>query len=247
MDVQTLITPEYVFKKSLSRQGDRRLKKEARILSLTASSPHTPQLRSMRSKPDGLCLQTEYISGQSAKDWLCINEQWHGKAIPWKEAKTRLKQYVEAEIDLLSRGIMYRDLNPEHILFSDKKAVLIDHESGLRRAEDMQSWVLDDIRGTWETMAPEEFLARGIIFSEIATYRVAVFSYLVLTGELPFLRKSTRKETHKWRIGHPPIISQRLPYTVRKIFGAALARSPSCRHSEPSRFFDSLCQTLDSI
>lgn len=160
----------------------------------------------------------------------------------WKVAQKRLAEYVEVEMKLLEHGVMYRDLNLEHVFFTSRGARIIDLEASLIGG-DLDVWLLDSLasrRGTWETMALEEFRRPAKLTYRTATYRTAVVAHLVLTGELPFVRKPLRHDTHAWRKQHVPDISPELPKSVRKVFMAALSREPANRHKDPRAFLDAL-------
>jgi serine/threonine protein kinase len=170
----------------------------------------------------------EYVEGENAKDKLGF-DNWKTKKHSWPHAAALLSRYVLAEMDLLSRGIFYRDLNLERILFTDEKAVLIDLEAAVA-GEPEGPWQFEDRRGTWETMAPEEFPGFGELTTRAATYRAAVFAYLAFAGRLPFPRFPLRSQVYAWRKQHIASVAPELPGPVGSVFNSALQREPARRH-----------------
>lgn len=245
MDIVTTVDSIYVEKKSVTDQGSIRLQNEVKALFYLAESPHVPSIVEYDDKGALPTLRIQFVSGHNAKQWLHLDDEWGADRVSWSDARLKLQQYINAESDFLARGVLYRDLNLEHVIFSDNRVIIVDHESDLFPLTSDMFWKLDDIRGTWETMAPEEFSAKSYITPRVATYRAAVFCHLVLTGKLPFLRKPTRQATHRWRSSHPPIVSREFNRATRKIFAAALSRSSSSRHRSPQRFFEELCRAME--
>jgi serine/threonine protein kinase len=239
-DVIVEIQESTAIKRSTTDAGQKRMNGELISLELLHTSSHVPQILSKTRSP-WINLTLEFIAGQNAKQWLSLDDEWNAVPIEWSSAKTKLKAYVTAEMDLLSRGALYRDLNLEHMIFHGDKVVLVDHEATLTNQDGAsQEWYLDNRRGTWDTMAPEEFSGRGKLTRRTATYRTAVVAHLVLTGRLPFERRSLRSDTYKWRRQNPPKVSTRLSKSTRRVFSAALSRKPTHRHKDPATFFEAL-------
>lgn len=246
-DVSVDVQASTATKRSHTDIGYTRVTHEFTKLNSLQDSPHVPRVLSHNDDGDYFEIVMERIEGENAKEWLHLDREWNGTPLGWPSAKKRLSHYVVAEMDLLNRGAHYRDLNLEHLIFQDDKAVLIDHEATILSTDEQPNqWPLDSFRGTWETMAPEEFSGRGILTMRTATYRVAVIAHLALTGKLPFQRLPLRREMNEWRQQHPPIISQQLPKTTSKVLTAALARKPTHRHKNPESFMNALGATLDS-
>lgn len=233
-DVETIIEENYVIKVAQNPSGLIRIAHEATAYGHLIGSPYIANILARTSES----ITLEKFDGQNAKEWLSFNEDWTCKKAEWNIVREKLKQYIEAETDFLDRGVMYRDLNLEHIIFTEDKAVLVDLEEAV--FTDSNSWYFKSRRGTWETMALEEFLRKGQLTKRTATYRVAVVAHLALTGRLPSRRMPLKHDVHQWRKHHNPLIDGHLPKKVRKIFAAALSRKIEHRHKDPKSFYTAL-------
>jgi serine/threonine protein kinase len=234
-DIQIEINEDVVKKSSVSPAGYERLQYEWPILDRLRESPHVPKLYHATTRDESVDMFMERIEGEDAKQWLDWEEDWTTRKRPWSEVKLRLGQYVTAEMDLLDRGALYRDMSLEHIIFTRNKAVLVDFESTVF-SHAPGRWFFNSKRGTWETMAPEEFPGHGELTARTATYRAAVLAHLALCGRLPFPRFPLRSRTHAWRKWNAAQVGQELPKRVRHVFESALEREPARRHRTPDRF-----------
>jgi serine/threonine protein kinase len=237
--VITEVKAQYTSKRSTNDSGRARLIKELAVYEYLRESLHIPKLIEKKIG-NNIFFKAQTLSGISLKQLLKINDSYNSAPIEWTDAKVYLKQYIEAEMDLLDKGALYRDLNLEHILFSDNKTYFVDLESTVLKNEN-DEWLFNDMRGTWETMAPEEFRGSGKLDARTVTYRVAVIAHLMLAGKLPFEQSSnTRSKTHSIRLKHPAKISHSLDTHVRRVFESALQREPVRRYKDPMSFLLSL-------
>lgn len=244
-DVIVEINETSVTKRSTTKLGYARVSREHASLQALQESAHVPRLLSSSTHNSSLSLTLELIHGENAEQWLQLDPEWHGTPVDWPTAQKRLGQYVPAKMDLLNRGAQYRDLNLEHLIFQNDKAVLVDHEATIiNETGSDDKWIQNDTRDTWETMALEEFNGHGVLTKRTATYRSAIIAHLALSGELPFERLSSRSDTHKWRKQHPPKVSSQFTKATRHVFAAALARKPTHRHKDPASFLSALEVTL---
>lgn len=247
--VTTIVEPTQVTKVASNPDGVSRIEREFRALSYLAGTGCVANVISRQIDTHTAHLVLERFEGSDLKSWLQLTDGWRAKKIAWVNARDRLEAYIELEMRLLTQGVMYRDLNLEHVLFTDAGARMIDLEASLLGVNDAR-WALDSgasHRGTWETMALEEFRRPAILDMRTATYRTAVVAYLALTGELPFVRKPRKHDTYKWRKTHAAEIDQGLPRLVRRVFAAALSREPSHRYKTPETFFAALTVAYDAL
>lgn len=244
-DVQVEISENVVRKSSLSLAGYDRLRNEWPILDALQESPHVPKLYHAVTQNESVDIFMERIEGEDAKQWLDWKEDWTARERSWDDVKLRLGQYVAAEMDLLARGALYRDMNLEHIIFTRSKAVLVDFEATVF-SHVPDRWFFNDQRGTWETMAPEEFPGYGELTSRAATYRAAVLAHVALSGRLPFPRFPLRSRTHAWRKWHAAQVAPELSKPVRSVFKSALEREPARRHKTPARFLEAMREAQEA-
>ena len=244
--VVTEVTEGQTLKYSTDPAGYKRIMGEQEILMFLKDSPHTPTILKVESDTTRASITMQTIHSKSLREILDINDEYSTKPRAWKEAKKLLEPYVEAEMDLLARGALYRDMNLDHILFAHDKTYLIDLESTIINTS-CGKWILNDMRGTWETMAPEEFPGYGELSTRTATYRVAVIAYIILTGKLPFKRfPDSRSETHHWRMRHPVEAADMLSKDIQQVFKIGLARKPTHRYKDPLAFLKQLEKSQES-
>lgn len=246
--VTTRVEPTQVVKTASNPDGVTRIERELRVLTVLSGIECAAGVIDYQADNNSARLVIERFDGEDCKSWVQLTDEWHATKIPWVGAKARLAAYIELEMKLLACGVMYRDLNLEHILFTRAGARMIDLEASL--PHDTTGWVLDSMasrRGTWETMALEEFRRPVLLDLRTATYRAAVVTHLVLCGDLPFVRKPRKHDTHMWRKFHAASVSEDLPKPVRRVFAAALSREPSCRYKSPANFFAALVAAYDSL
>lgn len=244
--IEVEILKEHVHKYSTNPTGYKRLQRELKILDSLQESKHIPVLIRSEDKNGRLSIYMENVTGTNGKQLIGMRgNEYVTQPITWSKAKERIKQYIQAEMDLLTRRYLYRDLNLEHLIFSTDKVVFVDLESTIGSMHP-DNWNLCDMRGTWETMAPEEFRGYGRLTARTATYRAAIVSHLILTGRLPFRRfPASRSTTHHWRNKHPAEINPHLSRATRRVFRSALARQETQRHKNPENFFKRLAASLN--
>lgn len=246
--VTTKIFDTFVTKTADTPEGMMRIAGERRMLRHLADAGCVARELEYVEKNGYAEMKIEHIAGESLKSWIKLDDEWRAKGHAWKDAQGRLAQYVELETNLLERGVMYRDLNLDHVIFAEQGAYMIDLEASLLATREGE-WMLDNQesdRGTWETMALEEFRRPVALTTRTATYRSAVVAHLALTGELPFARKPQKKDTHAWRASHVPELALDLSKAVRGVFASSLSREVSRRHKTPARFFEALTEAMDA-
>lgn len=242
-ETEVVVTDAEVRKTALHPRVRTRLAFEALCLTGYADSPHLPELRDYDAETHTLTMAR--VRGQSFREVFAVDEAWNGVPKPWSDAKPYLAQYIEAETDLLSRGLMYRDLNLDHLIFTGDKAVLVDHEETLGNDPSAGKWYYKSQRGTWETMSPEEFRGYGYLTERTATYRAGVLAYVALTGSLPFPRFPQRQEVHRWRKRRVARVDEGLPKLARQTLKTALRIKPDHRQASPANFFNELTASYE--
>lgn len=243
-DVMVEILENVVLKYSTTNKGIIRLRRELNILKALQDSPHSPNLIESTDIGNKLTITMGKIFGENIQQLFSIRE-YVLRPVPWSTALAYMKQYTDAEMNFLMQGYLYRDLNLEHMIFNSGKMILLDLESTILSL-DGQKWKLNDTRGTWETMAPEEFLGYGDLTARTATYRSAVIAYLLLMGKLPYKRFShSRSSTYSWRKKYSPLIDTSLSKPVQRVFKSALAIKHVHRYKDPQAFFLQLTKAFD--
>lgn len=229
-----------VKKTRLGNSAVLRFAREAFILGLLADSQHAPTL--LRKDSEEHSFTTEYVEGRTFAEIFSVDTSWNGVAKDWSEAGPLLAQYIEAEQAILDKGLLYRDLRPEHLIFTGDHAVLVDYEETLvgGRASTREWYPNDRRHGAWAMMAPEEFRGHGILTPKTVTYRAATIAHVALAGRLPVLHPvaDCRKRL-------APSIARTLPWATRRVFRDALDVHLDRRHGSPTAFFEELTTTYE--
>lgn len=210
------------------------LRHEATILARLEGSRHVPALYDLQEdEGEGKTyLAEEFVEGTSLEKILGteLNERKRITPLPPIDAAGLVNRIGAAEMDLLSRGVMYRDLQPTHVVFAedDRRAVLVDlglasadsyiDEHGTRR------WRQTTPNGIYSTMSPAEL--RGEDMSEAdVVYRLAVIYHTAITGEFPFSHPK-RAEIETW-VENPTFnLSDKLTPDGKELFENALYGDP---------------------
>ena len=234
--MQTDLIRDIVRKTVVTPHGHERLRREVANLRQLEQTGIVPRILQQTANS----LDLEYIDGQSMADWLRLQSDWCTAPPPITQASERLRAYVALEMRLLQAGVMYRDLNLQHVIFTPQSVRIIDLEAAEYNPRG-DIWRVTNRRGTYETMAPEEFVLGELLTPRTATYRVAVVAHLALAGQLPFrFMPGSRRKVYQWRRNHPPEVSSLLPRSVRRVLCAALQPQPVRRHKDPARLLQAI-------
>lgn len=148
--------------------------------------------------------------------------------------------------------IVHRDLKPENIMvtrLSDgtDRAVVMDFGLAKERrvgAEIQKLTSTGTILGTPEFMSPEQLRGKPLD-PRTDVYSLALMTYEMLTGKLPFVGR-TQQETMIARLRSDPIPLRQmkpelnLPESVEKVITKALSRDPDGRYASALEFADGL-------
>jgi serine/threonine-protein kinase len=153
---------------------------------------------------------------------------------PVPRVATRLIRQVAAGLQHLhDHAIVHHDVKPSNIL--------------LLRSDDV--WLADcgssRVRGTPAYMSPEQCESRDVA-PESDQYGLAVLSYLLLTGRLPFTG-STEQLLHQHVVAPPPPpreVCPSLPAAVERVLLNGLAKTPAARYPTVTAFAFALEQAV---
>lgn len=135
---------------------------------------------------------TEYISGETLRDWM-----HHNKKPYIREIREIIKKIANGLGALHRMEMIHQDLKPENIMVGvDGRVKIIDFGSvkigGISDLSALEKMDVDDILGTLNYCAPEyHFGQRGSIQSDL--YSLAVITYEMINGRLPFNKEMPAK------------------------------------------------------
>ena len=207
--------------------------------------PNTIQVYDFGVTEDGiLYIVMEFLQGKSLADYI----EKEGAMMP-----DRVAYIMEQECGSLEephgRGIVHRDLKPDNVVLVEragKKDFVKVLDFGIAKRskeEDKNEQKLTQqgmVLGTPPYMSPEQFTGRPIdARSDI--YSLAVMSYEMLTGKLPF-QADTAWEWATQHMTQPPIPIEslaegmRAPEPMRAAIRRALEKSPAARFQTVKEF-----------
>jgi eukaryotic-like serine/threonine-protein kinase len=124
----------------------------------------------------------EYIPGRPLLDWLS------GEPLAFQTTAEIIDQCGAALAAVHEHGICHRDLKPQNILISETgvrpQIKLIDFGVASQAGQQDTPSQSTQVTGTLAYMAPEQLLGQANAQSDI--YSLAVISYEMLTGVVPF-------------------------------------------------------------
>ncbi|KZT25827.1 kinase-like protein [Neolentinus lepideus HHB14362 ss-1] len=125
--------------------------------------------------------------------------------------------------------ILHRDIKPGNILFTASGAVVLA-DFGLSVVfEDSEEELTTGDAGTWAFMAPEMFVGEMYGY-EVDFWAVGVVLYLMLTGKVPFGRRTRCIKDLVDCIMHDPLLfSTRIDAVTQDLLKKLLARNPDDR------------------
>jgi serine/threonine-protein kinase len=148
--------------------------------------------------------------------------------------------------------IVHRDLKPENIMVTrhpDGTEVAVVMDFGLAKerrvgAEIQKLTSTGTILGTPEFMSPEQLRGKPLD-PRTDVYSLALMTYEMLTGKLPFIGR-TQQETMIARLRSDPIPLRQmkpelnLPESIEKVIAKALSRDPDGRYTTAIEFASAL-------
>ncbi|QSX32365.1 bifunctional protein-serine/threonine kinase/phosphatase [Shewanella avicenniae] len=183
---------------------------------------------------------TEYLNGQPLDNWLA------GKKCD-PDTTLHLVSQMEAGLRALHRREMvHRDLKPGNVMVcQDKRVKLLDFGSCYVRglAEISTPIERDHILGTADYSAPELLLGHtGNLQSDL--FSLAVITFEMLTGKLPFYGKLAECRTAKdfAALKYQPIsdLAPEVPSWMDAAVRRALSINPADRYADTHEFFTAL-------
>jgi serine/threonine protein kinase len=164
-----------------------RLRREASALALL-ESPHVVRFLGLESEAEDLFLIMEYVEGAALSQVIA------SRRLSTPDALAVLSQLAAGLSDIHSNGVIHRDLKPSNVLLSFEGVCKLS-DFGLARLIDATSGnpipmtVLTKEGlplGTAAYMSPEAVLGERALDQRADLYALAVISYYLLLGRLPF-------------------------------------------------------------
>ncbi len=185
------------------------------------------------------------LPGVTLSQYIALDDTWRSRELSIQEALHIVDGLSLCFESLHEAGYLYRDLNLSHVIISESRVGLVDHEwcvesdaSGVGR--------VDNQAGTWETMAPEEFVVDNSMARTSNTYTLGVVLLQLVTGKNPFfvsVKETPNTELQRLRAKelHRQLPSIQTGHTdIDHILRQALQPEPSKRYQSVAAFRDAL-------
>ncbi|WP_437834946.1 serine/threonine-protein kinase [Sorangium sp. So ce1153] len=169
-----------------------------------------------------------------------------GCALPLRTAARLASQIASALLALHSRGIIHRDLKPANVLLdacdlgvaevrlADLGLAKVRSEAGGEQsAVGHVSTGGSVMLGTWDYMAPEQWIKSKTAGAQADVYSLGVLLFQMLVGRLPFVAEQPKDLMALHLFENPPMdrLGEQTPPALRDLVGRMLNKIPSTRPS----------------
>ncbi len=180
--------------------------------------PGIPKVFACRFIQGRFCVEEEYIDGVSLQEMID-----GGARMEEERARELILTLCSTLSNLHARGIIHRDIKPEHIMLTaEGKLYLIDLDAAMRLIPEKTS----DTRllGTAVYAAPEQF---GLKRSDVRTdiFAVGILLNIVLTGVHPAVQQYARDD-------------------LGKVIAKCTEMNPACRYQDDEALISDLEQAV---
>ncbi len=231
------------------RKSVARFKREARAM---AGCPH-PSIVSVYNVGEtrnGIpFFVMEYVEGESLADRL----RRKGR-LPLPEAVRIAGALADALAYAHERGLVHRDLKPEDVLIDRHSGRILLTDFGLAKSvtrgdNTMTLTGTGEIMGTPAYLSPEQAEC-GLVDARSDQYSLAVVTYEMLAGRLPFTGPSAQDFVRQHAQDAPPSLLQvapDLPLEVSRVVDRALMKEPGARFASADAFGQALRSAVSAV
>ena len=169
-----------------------------------------------------------------------------------REAVRILREVASALSYAHRHGVVHRDIKPDNVMLTDEFALVTDFGVAKALTESSKAPGVATLTGLGVTlgtpayMAPEQATADPSIDHRADIYAFGVMAYEMLSGSLPFARRSTQAMLAAHAIEKPEPIEQRrpaVPHALAAMVMRCLEKHPADRPQSAAE----LLPTLDSV
>ncbi len=191
-----------------------------------------------------LYVAMEYVQGQSLAQWMTDHPR------PDLDSVRRIVSQLAAGLSAFhGKEMLHQDLRPENVMIDTAGTVkIIDlasaHVAGLAEGGAFGMSAAPAIAGSLQYTAPEYFIADGVASERSDLFSLAVLTYQMLCGQLPYGLQVTQVRTAAdlRRLRYVPVRHWRpeLPDWLDAVLHKALQADPARRQEAVSEFAQDL-------
>lgn len=219
-------------------QAVKRFSREARLAS-TLDHPHICRVHDYIEHENRPLLVLEYCEGET------LSERLKQGRLDVDDVIRIGTELADAVAHAHSHGVIHRDLKPSNVILGESGAKILDFglvkrtnaSGGTHNSEQTESLTDDDARlGTLPYMAPEQISAADED-ERTDVYGLGVILFQMLTGRLPFVRKTNAAlAASVLRDPAPPVLSvaPHAPVVLAHVIDRCLAKDPGDRYQTAS-------------
>lgn len=240
-------TGEYDGQSAIVKHGPlKAIRNELSILS-AVDGVAVPRVYGYHEEGERGSLSIERLSGTSLKDHIKLNREWQSEPLDRVTACKITIGLARALEYIRKKGYLYRDLNLDHIFIDDStdemNVRLIDVESS-ERLNPGGIANSESSRGTWETMAPEEFRPGAELTEATLVYSTGVVLAQLLKGKNQFYVNLPDMSNDRLRFAaeyaHIAYSDPKIEGQLGKVVKKALAPNPKDRPQTLAEFIEML-------
>lgn len=221
-------------------QFRKRFMREAEIVS-GLEHPNIVRVMDYGNENDAYYIVMELLSGPDLNNLLKAEKQ-----ISLPKTIDLLRGIASALDYAHQHGLVHRDIKPSNVMLDSSenppRVVLTDF--GIAKISDAHTRITNTgMLGTFDYIAPEQIQASAEVDGRADIYALAVMTYQLLTGRLPFERPNTGALLLAHLNAPPPDareLTRDLPRHTAHAIQKAMAKDPKDRHSTASEFIAQL-------
>ena len=206
----------------------------------TVASLHHPNIvdiYAIAEEGDDVYLVFEYVDGKTIHDLV----QSKGRLSPADSVRVT-RAMGEALTYAHAHGVIHRDMKPSNVMLTSPGQVKVMDFGIARMAKDALTRysMTQNVVGTPPYMAPEQ--EQGVVRKESDVYSLAICSYEMLTGKLPFIGMGAGMLMNKINMSYipPSRAIAGLPAPLDEVFLKAFQADPEQRYRTPQEFASAL-------
>ncbi len=206
----------------------------------TVASLHHPNIvdiYAIAEDGDDVYLVFEFVDGKTIHDLVQSQGRLNrSDAVRVTAAMGEALTYAHAH------GVIHRDMKPSNVMLTGDGRIKVMDFGIARMAKDALTRysMTNTVVGTPPYMAPEQ--EQGVVRKESDVYSLAICSYEMLTGKLPFIGVAAGMLMNKINMSYvpPSRAIAGLPESIDEVFLKAFQADPDQRYRTPKEFSDAL-------